>query len=139
MTTPPDQDPTAAAYDAVAESYAAALPDDSYEADLDQAIIDVFAARVAKTSGRRVVDAGCGSGRMAPVPARHGLQYLGVDISREMVRVAGARHREHDFVTGPSRSSPDRTGPRTASSPGIRSSTPRPWTCPRPCRSSGVC
>lgn len=99
MTTT-DRDPTAEAYDILAESYAAALPDDSYEADLDRAMISDFADQVRSTSGRCVVDAGSGAGRLAPVLSARGLDYLGVDLSPVMVRTAGTLHPGHRFVVG---------------------------------------
>lgn len=100
MTTSRDGDAVAASYDAVAGAYADALPDDSYEADLDRAIIADFAARVALTAARRVLDAGCGAGRMAPVLAAHGLAYTGVDLSPAMVRIAQDRYPLHHFLAG---------------------------------------
>jgi ubiquinone/menaquinone biosynthesis C-methylase UbiE len=100
MTTRPDGDAVAATYDLVATSYADALPDDSYEADLDRAMIADFAARVGRTAARRVLDAGCGAGRMAPVLAGRGLQYTGVDLSPAMVRTARDRHPLHHFLQG---------------------------------------
>lgn len=48
----------------------------------------------------RVVDAGSGTGRMAPVLSTRGLDYLGVDLSPVMVRTAGALHPGHRFVVG---------------------------------------
>lgn len=91
---------TAAAYDQVAASYAAILPDDRYEAALDRSMIADFAQRVADTTGRRVVDAGSGAGRMVPVLARYGLDYVGVDLSPVMVRTAQRLHPQHHFLTG---------------------------------------
>lgn len=90
---------TAAAYDRVAASYAAALPDDSYEAPADRGMIAEFAGRF-DAGGRRVVDAGSGTGRMAPVLVRHGLDYIGVDVSPAMVRTAAGLHPDRNFIVG---------------------------------------
>lgn len=49
-------------YDTVAASYARMLPDTSYEAPLDLAMIDYFAAQLSTNAS--VLDAGCGAGRM---------------------------------------------------------------------------
>ena len=91
---------TATAYDLVAATYAAALPDDGFEAPLDRAMIADFAGRVARTTGCRVIDAGSGAGRMAPVLVRHGLQYTGVDLSQGMVDTARVDHPDQDFLQG---------------------------------------
>ena len=39
---------------------------------------------------RRVLDAGCGAGRMMPVLAAHGCRVEGVDLSPEMVAAPAA-------------------------------------------------
>lgn len=100
MSTPRGDSATASAYDVVAASYARALPDDGYEAPLDRAMIADFAERVGLSAGRRVVDAGSGAGRMAPVLAGHGLRYVGADLSPGMVGMARALHPGHHFVVG---------------------------------------
>lgn len=81
---------TRIAYDTVALSYARALPDVSYEDPLDLAMIDHFVA--ALPPGARVLDAGCGAGRMLPHLAdrRPDLVLSGVDLSPEMVAAARA-------------------------------------------------
>lgn len=100
MCTAPHDSVTAAAYDRVAVSYAETLPDDGYESFLDRAMINDFTTRVRSTAGCRVLDAGCGAGRLAPVLAGHGLHYLGVDLSPAMVRTANDRHPGHRFLVG---------------------------------------
>lgn len=50
------------ASDVVAANYARMLPDASYEAPLDLAMFDHFLAQLADKA--RVLDAGCGAGRM---------------------------------------------------------------------------
>jgi SAM-dependent methyltransferase len=64
--------PTRRFYDTVADSYAALLPDTSFESPLDLAVLAEFERRVAAgaASGTadaatpRVLDAGCGTGRV---------------------------------------------------------------------------
>ncbi|WP_336854996.1 class I SAM-dependent methyltransferase [Sinomonas albida] len=49
---------------------------------------------------RRVLDAGCGAGRMMPILAGLGCQVEGVDLSPEMVRRAKMDHREFRSSVG---------------------------------------
>ncbi|MET8045385.1 hypothetical protein ABZU25_31525 [Micromonospora sp. NPDC005215] len=53
------------AYDTVAEDYATCLPDTRAEAPLDLAMVDAFAEAVTAGGDTRVLDAGCGPGRMS--------------------------------------------------------------------------
>ena len=88
------------AYDTVAEAYSAALPDTSFEAPLDMAMVDHFAAHMRATADRLVIDVGCGAGRMSSYLSRAGLNVSGVDLSPEMVRVAQQLHPELLFDAG---------------------------------------
>jgi ubiquinone/menaquinone biosynthesis C-methylase UbiE len=88
------------AYDTVAESYAAVIPDTSFEAPLDMAMIDHFCAHMRATADRLVIDVGCGAGRMSSYLSRAGLNVSGVDLSPEMVRVAQELHPELPFGVG---------------------------------------
>lgn len=74
------------AYDTVAEAYSEALPDTSFEAPLDMAMINDFCARIRAAPGRKVIDAGCGAGRLSVRLAEAGLDVTGVDLSPGMVR-----------------------------------------------------
>lgn len=84
-------------YDTVADSYARMLPDASFEAAEDLSIISRFAGLLP--SDARVLDAGCGTGRMQPVLRsllpRH--RATGVDLSDEMLRHARLAHPETRF------------------------------------------
>lgn len=82
---------TRAAYDAVAEDYAALLPDLAVEAASDVALVDGFAALCASSQGL-VADVGCGAGRVTAHLARAGLDVLGLDLSGAMVEVARRTH-----------------------------------------------
>lgn len=107
-------DPVAGSYDTVAEAYDHVLPDTRAEAPLDLALLDELARRaratasetpappVADIPGRpgqrtspppqaRVLDAGCGTGRMVSYLAARGCTVDAVDISAGMVRVARRR------------------------------------------------
>jgi SAM-dependent methyltransferase len=87
-------------YDAVAEAYAAALPDTSFESLLDLAMVDEFSALVRCAPGRQVIDAGCGAGRMSAHLGDAGLYVSGVDLSPEMVRTARRLHPVLTFDVG---------------------------------------
>ncbi|WP_433676388.1 class I SAM-dependent methyltransferase [Microbacterium gorillae] len=87
-------------YDTVADSYVRRLPDASFEAGEDLAIIGRFAALIP--SDARVLDAGCGTGRMQPVlrsllPAHRA---VGVDLSDEMLRHARLAYPQARFDRG---------------------------------------
>lgn len=79
-----------AAYDTVADTYADAFRTTEPERPAELGMIEHFASLV--TGSRRVLDAGCGAGRMMPVLAGWGCEVEGVDLSPEMVRRARADH-----------------------------------------------
>ncbi len=84
------------AYDTVAEDYAGYFPDTRAETPLDLAMIDAFAAAVTSGEDARVLDAGCGTGRISRYLADRGCLVEGVDLSPGMV--AMARRDNHDLV-----------------------------------------
>jgi len=81
----------------------------SYQARFDALVeqgVDIHgeAALVRRFDPRSVLDAGCGTGRVAIELARHGIEVVGVDVSNSMI--AEARRRdpsiefiEHDLAT----------------------------------------
>lgn len=88
------------AYDTVAEDYAARFPDTRAEAPLDLAMIDAFAEAVMSGDGARVLDAGCGAGRMSRYLAERGCRVEGVDLSSSMIAMARRDHRDLVFTVG---------------------------------------
>lgn len=80
------------AYDEVADSYADHFGSTEPEQPVDLAMIQHFAGRLE--GDRRVLDAGCGAGRMLPVLARWVGHVDGVDLSPRMVRRARRDHPE---------------------------------------------
>ncbi|MFK4790821.1 class I SAM-dependent DNA methyltransferase [Microbacterium sp. ZW T5_56] len=87
-------------YDTVADSYARLLPDATFEAEEELAMITRFAGLLP--SEPRVLDAGCGTGRMQPVlrslmPRMHA---AGVDLSDRMLEHARRGHPEAEFRPG---------------------------------------
>jgi ubiquinone/menaquinone biosynthesis C-methylase UbiE len=88
------------AYNTVAEDYATHLPDTRAEAELDLAIFDAFAEAVTSGDDARVLDAGCGAGRMSRYLADRGCLVEGVDLSSSMVALARRDHRDLVFAVG---------------------------------------
>jgi ubiquinone/menaquinone biosynthesis C-methylase UbiE len=88
------------AYDTVAEDYATYLPDTRAEAPLDLAMIDAFAEAVMSGDDARVLDAGCGAGRMSRYLAGRGCLVEGVDLSSRMVALARRDHPGLTFTVG---------------------------------------
>ena len=88
------------AYDTVAEDYATYLPDTRAEAPLELAMIDAFAETVAASEDPRVLDAGCGAGRMSRYLAECGCLVHGVDLASSMVAMARRNHPDLMFTVG---------------------------------------
>ncbi len=75
-----------AAYDAVAEAYAAAYFGELERKPFDQEVLERFAARIGGAG--TVADIGCGPGQVARFLTHLGLDMLGLDIAPEMVALA---------------------------------------------------
>ncbi len=89
------------AYDAVARDYAKHLPDTSAETSLDLAMVDSFADAVTTSStAARVLDAGCGTGRMSRYLAERHCDVEGVDLSPGMIKMARQHHPDLNFAVG---------------------------------------
>lgn len=89
---------TKSAYDTVANVYADHFRSTEPENPLELAMIDHFVDLVP--SSRRVLDAGCGAGRMLPHLAARGCQPMGIDLSGEMIRRASLDHPEFPCRVG---------------------------------------
>jgi SAM-dependent methyltransferase len=78
-----------AAYDAAAEQYVEAFAEDLDRLPVDRAVLDDF---VTSLKGRgAVLDLGCGPAQVGQYVADRGVQVIGIDLSREMLRVARDR------------------------------------------------
>lgn len=102
-TSPDPFDPAAvrAAYDTVAGTYAAHLPDTRAEAPIDLAMVDSFVEAVGVAAAVQVLDAGCGAGRMSRYLADRGLNVQGIDLSPGMVSEARRAHPDLSFAVAP--------------------------------------
>jgi SAM-dependent methyltransferase len=89
---------TRTAYDAVADAYADTFTATEPEQPLELAMIDYFTDLVQEP--RRVLDAGCGAGRMLPYLAARGCLPEGVDLSPQMIRRAHHDHPEYPSAVG---------------------------------------
>lgn len=87
-------------YDTVAASYAELVAGPSVEGDLDRAMLAAFEARVAAHPCVRVLDAGCGTGRMTARLTDAGLVVTGLDLSPGMLDIARAHFPGTAFIVG---------------------------------------
>lgn len=86
------EEQTRAAYDMVADSYADYFTSTEPEQAIELAMVDHFTAVLPEP--RRVLDAGCGAGRMMPYLAARGCLVEGIDLSPEMIRRTKQDHPE---------------------------------------------
>ncbi|MFI5778313.1 class I SAM-dependent methyltransferase [Nocardia sp. NPDC051570] len=87
---------TRAAYDAMAERYAAFAAGEMAKRPFDRAMLRAFADVVRG----RVAEVGCGPGRIAAHLAGLGLEVFGIDLSPEMIRLARATYPGLRFDEG---------------------------------------
>ena len=103
MSTTPES--VRRAYDELAPTYAAHFPSTEPEAPLDLAMVDAFVAAVTAdrdSAGQpRILDAGCGTGRMSRYLADRGCDVEGVDLSPGMVEQARRAQPDLTFDVAP--------------------------------------
>lgn len=93
-------DMTRAAYDAVAHSYTELLRDELSHKPLDRRLLDTFADMVSAGGAARVLDAGCGPGRISEYLHSRGLTTVGIDVSRAMIDIARRDYPGIQFDVG---------------------------------------
>jgi ubiquinone/menaquinone biosynthesis C-methylase UbiE len=90
-------------YDRTAADYAAAVGtaiSAEFETPLDRAMLSGFALQMHESGGGRVVDVGCGVGRVTAYLADRNVDVSGVDLAPGMVAVARTAHPTLHFETG---------------------------------------
>lgn len=86
------RDQVRSAYDAIAEDYAATFPATEAEAPVDLAMVEHLVRLLRDGGGTRVLDAGCGTGRMGRFLTDRGCSVVGVDLSPGMLAMARRDH-----------------------------------------------
>lgn len=81
-------------YNKIASKYA-----DIFDADIsDNPYLDKFLSKI--TTGNKILDLGCGTGRITSYYADKGYNVIGVDLSEKMLEVAKKKHPGIDFRLG---------------------------------------
>jgi ubiquinone/menaquinone biosynthesis C-methylase UbiE len=80
------------------------------ERPIDRSLLLDFIELIKIQANSRVVDVGCGSGRVAAFMADHGLDVFGVDVSQAMLAVARTAHPDIEFEEGQLNALPIETG-----------------------------
>jgi ubiquinone/menaquinone biosynthesis C-methylase UbiE len=102
-----------AVYEMAAQSYVQFVGTEispATEAPIDRAVLVAFGELIKERTVGRVVDVGCGPGRVAAFLAEHGLDVIGVDVSQAMLAVARTAHPHIEFVEGRIDALPIETG-----------------------------
>ena len=91
---------TGSEYDAPYEARAAAGQDVHGEANLIEKLLHSDLNQTASTPPYRILDAGCGTGRMAIELARRGINIVGVDLDEVMLKQARNKAPHLDWRLG---------------------------------------
>jgi ubiquinone/menaquinone biosynthesis C-methylase UbiE len=94
---------TRAAYDAVADDYAAQFVNELDAKPLDRALLAVL---IEQAAGATIGDVGCGPGHVAAWLTRHGARGIGIDLSSRMIAVARRTFPGVEYDVGDMRSLP---------------------------------
>ena len=87
-------------YDRTASAYAERFHHHLDDKPLDLAMLNAFAALVARTPTHRIVDVGCGTGATTAILNRQGVQTFGIDLSPNMISQAQRLNPDLSFCTG---------------------------------------
>lgn len=87
-------------YDRTAASYAERFHRHLDGKPLDLAVLSAFAALVATTPSRLIVDVGCGTGANTAILSRHEVQAFGIDPSPNMISHARWLNPDLSFRSG---------------------------------------
>lgn len=91
---------TRTGYDRIAEPYAQRFHCHLDDKPLDLAMLHAFAALVAMTQNRRVVDVGCGTGATTQILCSHAVDAHGIDLSPKMIDQAQRLNPDLNFQVG---------------------------------------
>ncbi|MFF1838721.1 class I SAM-dependent DNA methyltransferase [Streptomyces sp. NPDC058231] len=91
---------TRTAYDTVAADYERLLRDELDAKPLDRAMLAAFSELVRAPGNGPVADLGCGPGRVTAHLHALGVDAFGIDLSPEMIAVAGRRYPGLRFAEG---------------------------------------
>jgi len=58
------------------------------------------------SSGDKILDLGCGNGRLLQIIGERGIEYFGVDTSEKLIRIAREKYPNHNFQTADALSLP---------------------------------
>ncbi|PZG20262.1 class I SAM-dependent DNA methyltransferase [Nonomuraea aridisoli] len=100
MTEPDFRTATRAAYDAMADRYAASIPERYRAEPLNHAMVPLFAELVLAQGGGAVADVGCGPGHVTAHLHALGVDAFGIDLSPGMVALAREAHPRLRFEVG---------------------------------------
>lgn len=78
-------------YDKIAKDYAESF----VKKEEEEEIIEEFLQMLPK--GARLLDVGCGTADYFDFIAKHDLHYTGIDLSKEMIKVAREKHKDGEF------------------------------------------
>jgi ubiquinone/menaquinone biosynthesis C-methylase UbiE len=100
MTRPDHITSTRAVYDFSADQYARAVGTTvtaAFERPIDRAILNAFAEDLVGVNDARVLDVGCGVGRVTSYLHGRGLDVRGIDLSSGMIATARSAHPHLTF------------------------------------------
>jgi ubiquinone/menaquinone biosynthesis C-methylase UbiE len=100
-------------YDRAAQTYVQFVGTDinsATEVPTDRSLLEDFIGLIKRQATTRVADVGCGPGRAAALLADHGLDVIGVDVSRAMLAIASTAHPNIEFEEGRLDALPFETG-----------------------------
>lgn len=87
-------------YDRTAAPYAERFHHHLDDKPLDLAMLNAFAALVAVTPRRRIVDVGCGTGATTAILSGKGVEVFGIDLSPNMISQAQRLNPDLSFRVG---------------------------------------
>ncbi|WP_193083614.1 class I SAM-dependent methyltransferase [Brevibacterium aurantiacum] len=91
---------TRASYDAIAGLYTEWIADELTAKPHDRAVLGAFSELVLATGETKVLEVGCGPGRITAFLAALGLSPTGLDLSPAMIAIAQSHYPNMEFAAG---------------------------------------